>query len=227
MTAIDTGSPMSPKAAIVIPLAGAIVMLITGLFFSTTSQQTRIKMQAEIIALQDDTIHSQRAIISHHELKFATGFLAGCGVPCIIRFNPGGSVNDYELLASYLNIRKQIVLIDGVCASACALFADRARAYIRITSSASFLFHRVSDGSEPPHSRDIAQWVNSHGGYPAFDSNDTTEMDFDAARRFWQPAFSDQRLPFSLDYQPAWPSVKLLQLPPTDVVTADLRGTIP
>lgn len=77
-----------------------------------------------------------------NSIKFARGFLDACGVPCFIRYNEGGGLEDFRSLAALVKVRNQVVVIDGQCVSACALFADLARENIRITRRASSGFIR-------------------------------------------------------------------------------------
>jgi len=200
VTAIGINPPASTARSIngshLVVTAVLSFFIMSGLVAQNIQQATKIEIQSRIAALQSETISTQRSTMG---LKFASGFLASCGNPCVIRENPGGVVKDFEWLASLVNVRGQIIVIDGICASACALFADQARRYIRITDRAEFLFHKTSDGSDPPHSPDIAAWVNANGGFPSQESGTLTNMDFDVARRFWQPVFDWQRLPFDLD----------------------------
>jgi hypothetical protein len=105
----------------------------------------------------------------------------GCtGDPCVVRRNPGGIAQVFIAAADAINsgARKRVI-IDGVCASACAILADRARRRVCVTNNAVFAFHmgRVMrfDGSQmyatgdfrrPQHSRDIRTYVQKHGGFP-------------------------------------------------------------
>jgi hypothetical protein len=130
---------------------------------------------------------------------FAKGFLAACGDPCIIKANPGGRLGDFKALTDEIIAIKRRVIIEGYCASACAIMADRAREYVRIGKGAQFLFHMTSDETAPPGSSDVDSWVRSHGGYPSFASQETTKMDFDTARRFWRPVFDWYREPRRVD----------------------------
>ena len=114
---------------------------------------------------------------------FARAF-GKCGATCVIRYNPGGEVRVF--LAAARAVRagaKRLVVIDGPCISACAIFADQARSKVCITGRASFGFHKarqfavhsLGNGkaryremgrSDPPHSADIARWVKQNGGFP-------------------------------------------------------------
>jgi len=178
-------------------VAGLVIFILSGCVMG--AQAWLNADQSRVIEDQHKIITDMASTFTETGVKFAFGFLAGCGRPCVIRDNPGGVIRDYEWLSSLVNVREQIVIIDGSCASACALFADHARSNIRITDRAVFKFHQVSDGTEPWHSSDIADWVHAHGGFPPQDSGRLTEMTFDDARRFWQPFFDNRRLPFDLN----------------------------
>ena len=123
-----------------------------------------------------------------------------CGDPCVIRYNPGGDVAIFMQAAKAVRAgEKRLVVIDGPCISACAIFADVARAKVCITDRAEFGFHKASgfalqrraDGRtairalgrrDPPHSRDIAGWVNEQGGFPR---DGLRVMSAKQARQFW------------------------------------------
>ncbi len=124
-----------------------------------------------------------------------------CGDPCVVRFSPGGEVRTF--LAAAHAVRsgaKKLVVIDGPCISACAIFADVARAKVCITDRAQFGFHkkrrfavqpragrkavvRELGRRDPPHSRDIANWVGRNGGFP---SEGIRMMSSEQARQFWR-----------------------------------------
>lgn len=103
--------------------------------------------------------------------------------PCIIRSNPGGNLYAFQSAArQVLAGARELVVIDGLCASGCAIFADMARARVCITRRADFQLHKgrsfvprkVANAErlvfvgyfDPPHSEDIASWVKQHGGFP-------------------------------------------------------------
>jgi hypothetical protein len=124
-----------------------------------------------------------------------------CGEPCVIRFSPGGEVRTFQ--AAALAVRagsKRLVVIDGPCISACAIFADLARTRVCITDRATFGFHkaqrigvrRLGNGTirkldlgryDPPHSSDIAHWVRRNGGYPV---EGLRMMGTKQAAQFWR-----------------------------------------
>lgn len=153
--------------------------------------------------------------------KFAVGFLDACGNPCVITANYGGVIGDFKSLADEVNTRKQAILIDGDCVSACALFADLARKNVRITRRARFWFHQSSIDEPPPQSADITAWVTSHGGFPTFESGRLTMMDFNTARRFWKPVFEWQHIPVDIDAPYRWPTF----MPGIDE-PIQMRGTV-
>jgi hypothetical protein len=123
------------------------------------------------------------------------GSTFSCGEPCIIENSPGGYLDRFERAAKAVHRgeRRQIV-IDGRCASACALFADLARPHVCITERAMLAFHKGSGGNldlteglvtfrfDPPQSKDIKQWVEQRGGYPTVG---VLRMYSDQAVRFW------------------------------------------
>ncbi len=124
-----------------------------------------------------------------------------CGDRCVIRFSPGGEVRTFVTAAMAVRAgEKKLVIIDGPCISACAIFADVAREKVCITNRAQFGFHKGrhlaseqrSDGkrvfrelgrSDPPHSRDIARWVRRNGGFP---DEGLLVMNSPQARQFWR-----------------------------------------
>lgn len=188
MTAVEmNGKATSVRA----PLLGLVAMVF-GLCGIIGAQSFLIDRQhAELLKSVDDKAYG-----------FAAGFLDACGYPCVIRENRGGSLHDFEMLAALVRVRKTLIIIDGPCISACALFADMARQYVQITKSASFHFHKTSVEEDPPQSPDIARWVNAHGGFPAFISNCLTQMPFEEARRFWRPFFDWYAIPRKIDPLP-------------------------
>lgn len=202
------------------PISPLALRLLAGAVACMTIAAIIILFQNLMIERISGALHDRQ---SEHGHKFAVGFLQACGEPCVIRSNYGGVLADFRGLAEEVNARKQVILIDGDCVSACALFADLARANIRITLRARIWFHQSSAEEIPPQSPDIISWVTSNGGFPTFESGHLTLMRFDQARRFWQPAFEWTRLPRRLDapWHPFW----LMPMPTAEVV-ADLRGTV-
>lgn len=128
------------------------------------------------------------------------GALFSCRNPCRIRHNNGGAITLFMLAAKALSIGHAghtKVVIDGDCASACAIFADFARANICITRRAAFLFHKASvreNGKimfrfDPPQSPDIYEWVNDHYGFP---ENKMLRMQYSEAQQFWRPCVPEK-----------------------------------
>jgi len=124
-----------------------------------------------------------------------------CGDPCRVAGNDGGELVYFLEAAEELNARgDRLVVIDGACRSACAAFADRARAHVCITPNARFGFHKASvytaDLSErlaqvePPQSPDILAWVAANGGFP---TNGMRDMDANDAARFWRACTVEER----------------------------------
>jgi hypothetical protein len=122
----------------------------------------------------------------------------GCrGEPCRITFSGGGEVTSFLRAAREVSQSGKLVIIDGPCYSACAMFADRARDSVCITSRAKFGFHQgyelgqIGDSKyylllrrfEPEHSSDIARWIKSNGGYPA---KGMLTMSYRAASKVWR-----------------------------------------
>jgi hypothetical protein len=192
--------------------------------------------ESKLVDRLDAELAAQRAAEGYN---FAAGFLDACGDPCIIRQNRGGALINFEMLGALVLVRKKTIIIDGPCASACALFADLARQYVTITQRASFHFHKTSNEDDPPHSPDIARWVNDHGGFPAFKSDCLTQMPFEEARRFWRPFFDWYAVPRKMpippwnDFDPLGFLRKQRDLPRFDIISAPaalpaliLRGSV-
>lgn len=132
---------------------------------------------------------------------FNRAFGPCAGKTCIVRFNPGGELKTF--LAAAVAVRagaKRLVVIDGPCYSACAIFADLTRNRVCITGRASFGFHKATvlassanargkrkwrevARHDPRHSRDIASWVYRNGGFPSEGFN---VMKSRTAAKFWR-----------------------------------------
>lgn len=124
-----------------------------------------------------------------------------CGEPCVIRYSPGGELTRFQAAAAAVRRgARRLVVIDGPCISACAVFADVARSKVCITDRAVFGFHKATlvslrslrSGlvvkrqlavSDPPHSSDIARWVKQRGGFPR---QGLRRMDSRQAAAFWR-----------------------------------------
>ena len=120
----------------------------------------------------------------------------GCtGDPCVVRNSLGGELGSFKAAAREIKRTGRRVVIDGPCASACAIMADMARSNVCVTSRAKFGFHKgyvvaVSGGKmyllkrfNPSHSKDIARWVSKSGGFP---SKGMRVMSNGSARKFWK-----------------------------------------
>jgi|GEM_PF-2245039 hypothetical protein len=135
------------------------------------------------------------------------GLLFGCtGTPCIVKEkNVGGGLMEFALAAKaakYMNTR---IVIDADCWSACALFADMARAQVCLGPHARLGFHKwvlmkwTSDGvyywSEPVSSRDptesddVLTLVRANGGFPEKGVN---VLPLAAALTIWRPCTADR-----------------------------------
>lgn len=115
---------------------------------------------------------------------------AGCGDPCIVDFNRGGVTMAFTRMGFEILAQRKRLIINGPCASACAIMADIARPFTCITPRASFHFHmgfigKIEDGLrfEPYASEDIKEWVMDHGGFP---TEGLLPMYFPDAVDFWE-----------------------------------------
>ena len=72
--------------------------------------------------------------------------VGNCGNPCTIVRNTGGRIIDFEDAGDAIRSGKQRLVIDGYCASACMVMADRARPRTCITSRAVFGYHKTNFG---------------------------------------------------------------------------------
>lgn len=153
--------------------------------------------QAE--AWRDIAKSSTDKLTKHYLLaadSFANGFLTACGDPCHISLNPGGFARDYRALAARVATLRTRIVIKGDCYSACATFADKARAHVCVVSGARFHFHRSNFGDPQDVSPDIRAWVDANGGFPGYESGRFTTMEFWTARNFWRECeWADVALP--------------------------------
>lgn len=131
---------------------------------------------------------------------FARAF-GPCGEPCRIGSSTGGELVYFLGAADEVNAgSRQLVVIDGACQSACAAFADKARAHVCITPTARFGFHKATIYSadlsqrlgaiDPPQSDDIRAWVAANGGYPP---DGMRMMEAADAARFWRACTDGER----------------------------------
>jgi hypothetical protein len=129
-----------------------------------------------------------------------------------ITFDGGGYIYRYLTAARIIRLMDRHLTINGPCGSACVVLADFARPNVCITEYASFHFHksrkevpgRIAQKpgwilsntgrrgpperkyDDPPHSPEIAGWVNAHGGFPLSDSVwGWLPMPFQDAAEFW------------------------------------------
>ncbi len=115
-----------------------------------------------------------------------------CGNPCTVEKNFGGKVWLFKDAASdVLKSERNLLVINGECASACAILADFARPQVCIAENAYFEFHqayirlkkRTKYTGPQPQSKDIDRWVRLQPrGYP---KKSFTKMPFTVAKRFW------------------------------------------
>jgi hypothetical protein len=113
-----------------------------------------------------------------------------CGNPCTIVRNTGGRIVDFEDAGNAIRAGKQKLVIDGYCASACMVMADRARPRTCITSRAVFGYHKTNFGRPIPLRGDLHGWIMRHGGYPKFGTTPGT-MPNSVARQFFPACRSD------------------------------------
>src|ERR1700752_4621507 len=68
-----------------------------------------------------------------------------CGDPCVVSANNGGQIIPFKGAGDAIRSGAgQPLVIDGFCASACMVMADRARPRACITPSAVFAYHKTS-----------------------------------------------------------------------------------
>ncbi|MEX0918058.1 MAG: hypothetical protein WDZ93_02790 [Candidatus Paceibacterota bacterium] len=112
----------------------------------------------------------------------------GCGNPCVINANSGGVVHAFDNFVRIVQREKRVLVVNGACNSACAILADKARSNVCITRHARFGFHKVRNlktgaRTDPPQSKKITAWVNSHGGFP---TEGVLVMKYSEAKQFWR-----------------------------------------
>jgi hypothetical protein len=78
----------------------------------------------------------------------------GCpGDPCVVTFNPGGSLREFEEAAEAIrNGARSLVVVDGMCASACTILLDRIPDKVCLTQMAQLRFHKGT--------RYVLKWIN-------------------------------------------------------------------
>jgi hypothetical protein len=114
----------------------------------------------------------------------ARAMLDNCSDPCTIQNNNGGVIIDFENADDAIRAgARQMLVIDGFCASACMVMADRARPRACITSRAQFGYHETNYNRPIPLHADLNGWVMRHGGFPSY--NGMAIMPNNAAQEFW------------------------------------------
>jgi hypothetical protein len=113
----------------------------------------------------------------------ARAVLDNCSDPCTIQNNNGGVIADFENAGDAIHAgARQMLVIDGFCASACMVMADRARPRACITSRAQFGYHETNYNRPIPLNADLNGWIMNHGGFPY---GRMGFMPNDAAQQFW------------------------------------------
>lgn len=144
--------------------------------------------------------------------EMLTKHFGACGHTCVVRYSLGGYLDEFFAAAEAVKTQKKRIIIDGMCASACAAFADAIRPYVCITSNAMFAFHLARRTPSfplprkitslmgfppdeyvsfyltwsylyPPQSPSVRAWIDSQGGFPV---EGFLLMMPDEASRFWQ-----------------------------------------
>jgi hypothetical protein len=114
----------------------------------------------------------------------ARAMLDTCGDPCTIQNNNGGVIADFEEAGDAISGgARPMLVVDGFCASACMVMADRARPRACITSRAQFGYHETNYNRPIPLHADLNGWIMDHGGFP--NHNRMGYMPNDAAQQFW------------------------------------------
>ena len=113
-----------------------------------------------------------------------------CGRICTVTDSPGGFIVSFLKAAQRIKRDDITLRIDGTCASACTIAADKARPNVCLTPRALLRFHNGygHDASgnvtrfDPTalYSGDLAVWVDRNGGFPGVDAKDDELLDMDA-----------------------------------------------
>lgn len=109
---------------------------------------------------------------------------------CVVKENPGGAVVAFIAAAFDILEHKTPVRIIGECASACTMFADKARPYVCVTQDTVMRFHaaskvehgHVTERLDVSYSDDLQAWINSRGGLP---EEGLIVLAGDALLRYW------------------------------------------
>ena len=91
-----------------------------------------------------------------------------CTEDCVVRSNSGGSIVNFQQAATVIRRARKKLIIDGYCASACMVMADRARPRTCITDRAVFAYHKTNWNRPIPLRSDLHRWIMQQGGYPEF-----------------------------------------------------------
>jgi len=91
-----------------------------------------------------------------------------CEDACVVQSNSGGSIAYFEDAATVIRRARKKLVIDGYCASACMVMADRARPRTCITERAVFAYHKTNYNRPIPLRSDLHRWIMRQGGYPGF-----------------------------------------------------------
>jgi hypothetical protein len=122
----------------------------------------------------------------------------GAGRPLIIEGSPGGDVIAYRLKGLDLAYHHVPVILDGLCASACTLLVDLARADACITTEAIFALHQEEEtrldlrtGKKTTRYRPLVYetpglnaYIERRGGLPR---DDVMIMGFNELKAFYKP----------------------------------------
>lgn len=110
--------------------------------------------------------------------------VGNCGNPCTVQSNGGGIIVDFERAGDAIRGgARQKLVIDGYCASACMVMADRARPRACITSNAQFGYHKTTWNRPIPLHADLHGWIMRHGGFPS--NQGMGIMPNEVAQHYW------------------------------------------
>lgn len=150
------------------------------------------------VEIEDELELSWQIHYADYDPEMAVFGPDGCGDPCVVTYSEGGWAQAFLNMAAVIHIYERQLIIDGPCASSCAIMADFARPLACITPNASFHFHMATqlDGTrvEPPASMEVVWWIRLHGGFP---HDGMLEMGFEEAKHFWpvcEPSGKGDRL---------------------------------
>jgi hypothetical protein len=131
-------------------------------------------------------IASSAHAITAAGVKMVAEAVGGCGDPCVVVSNSGGRITSFRGAGDAIRRGAgQMLVIDGYCASACMVMADRARPRACITSRATFAYHKTNWNRPLPLSSDLHSWIVRNGPYPEFDGHPGV-MPNQVAQRFWK-----------------------------------------